>query len=112
MAYGQIADGSKNWTVKRYPKEKVQILRETLECIQAELANLKEVEVAARNVAHGFYHEIAPDPNFECNVNADLMGILRTKLNRYDGWLYDPDVRDQIIDSLIEIVRELDDDDL
>jgi hypothetical protein len=110
VPYGQVEKGSKEWKLQRVPKEKVQVLRETLECLQAELANLKEIEIAARNVAAGFNHEIAPEVNFECSVNADLMGILRQKLNRYDGWVDDPDVRDQIVDSLMDIVEELDDD--
>lgn len=91
---GHVEPGSKEWLLTRTPKETVTLSRAALEVMQAEIAALKEIEAAARRTIH-YYHR--PD----CIVD------LRNAIARYDGWMENPDVRDEVVDRLLAIADAL-----
>lgn len=68
----------------------------SIQILQDEVALMHEVLVAARLVA-GSNH-----------ISGNSIVRLRIALARYDGWLDDPDVRDDLVGRLLRIAKDLD----
>lgn len=95
--FGQVAVGSKEWTLQNAPGQRLQVSRSALNMIQAENALLHDVLRAARMVA-------------DIRVwSGDKIADLRHALALYDGWTEDPDVRMELVEKLQAIVDDLDD---
>ena len=96
--FGSVPPGSTEWTLQRHPEQRIQISRAKMEMLQAENALLHDVLAAARDLLW----PRMPGPQ-------NTVWPLRTAIERFDGWLDNPGLRDEIVQKLLNIVDDLED---